>query len=159
MCEPVAVSITVTQTRDATFALSPEALFAFVRKVPNWAPLFPRVETVEPLGGEVYLWHMEPIGPPGYAVQTSYACRYAADAEAQRLIWTPADHPDATAAFSGHMQVGEAEGGASLSMAQEATLSLPIPRLARGLVQPAVEAEFERMTARFEERLREAVTP
>lgn len=148
------MDVPVSTRRTAALRLAPDAAFAFLADVPAWGRLFPRVAAIEPLPEPgAFLWTMEPIGPPGVAVQTVYGCRYTIDAATQTVAWTPIDGVG-NARFSGQV-VAEArgDGGTDFHLALESVLTIPAPALIRPLVVAAVGLEFGRMMDTFAARL------
>ena len=142
---------------DRPFGLtaSPAVAFAFLRDVPAWGALFPHVETVEPLDGEpeAFVWTLEPLGPPGVAVRTVYACRYVPDDDARTLTWTPVEGVG-NARFQGGVALAPGTtGGTDGRLWLRATLEIPAPGFARAVVAPAVQLAFRQMMATFLERL------
>ena len=134
-----------------------EAAWALLTDVPRWGVLFPHVESVEPADpgrqrGEVFVWRMAPLGPPGGRVETVYACRYAAEPARHALTWTPVDGVG-NARFAGSCVLrpdGEATEG---TLRLDATLEIPAPSFVRAIVEPAVALEMGRMTDTFLDRL------
>ncbi len=151
----MAVEVPVRTQRTAHLRLAPDAAFAFLVDVPAWGALFPNVERIEPPGGEpdAFVWTMAPIGPPGVAVQVVYACRYAADAAAQTVAWSPVEGVG-TGRFSGRVDLeARADGGTDAHLDLDAVLSIPAPAFIRPLVVAAVTFEFGRMMDTFAGRL------
>ena len=138
-----------------------EAAWELLRDVPRWGVLFPHVVSVEPFDadgprGEAFVWRMAPLGPPGGRVETVYACRYAADARAHTLTWTPVGGVG-NARFAGSCAL-RADGAATTgALRLDATLEIPAPSFVRGLVEPAVALEMGRMTDAFLDRLGRAL--
>ncbi|HEX8300000.1 MAG TPA: SRPBCC family protein, partial [Rubricoccaceae bacterium] len=122
--------------------------------VPAWGALFPNVARIEPLPErDAFVWTMVPIGPPGVAVQTVYACRYTVDAAARTVAWTPIDGVG-NARFAGRVALSpRADGGTDAHLVLDAVLSVPAPALLRPLVVAAVTHEFGRVLDTFASRL------
>lgn len=142
-----------------TFALPGTAAsaFALLSDVPAWGALFPHVAGIEPLAPGVWRWEMEPLGPPGAQAQTVYACRYAFDADALEVAWTP-EPGVGNARFEGGVTLApEASGATEAELWLAATLEIPAPWFTAALVRPAVALEFGRMTDRFIARLATAL--
>ncbi len=148
------MDVPVSTRRTATLRLAPDAAMALLADVPAWGRLFPRVDTIEPLPEpDAFLWTMEPIGPPGVAVQTVYGCQYTIDTEARTVAWTPIDGVG-NARFSGRVEAeARADGGTDLHLALDSVLTIPAPALIRPLVVAAVSLEFGRMMNTFADRL------
>lgn len=131
---------------------SPADAWAVLQDVPRWGRLFPHVESVEPYpeaGPHVFLWQMEPLGPPGGRVRTVYACRYHADEATHTLTWTPVEGVG-SAQFAGHCALALADGGGTDgSLVMDATLRIPAPGFMRAVVAPLVQIEMGRMTDDF----------
>ncbi|WP_420455469.1 SRPBCC family protein [Rubrivirga sp.] len=139
---------------------SPDHAWAFLEDVLRWGPLFPHVEAVEPYpaaGPTAFRWELEPLGPPGRKVRTVYACRYAADADARVLTWTPVEGVG-TARFEGRCALAPAaDGGTDGTLEMEATLEIPAPGFLRPVLAPLVHVEMARMVDTFLERLDDAL--
>ncbi|MDT0632392.1 SRPBCC family protein [Rubrivirga sp. S365] len=160
------IEVSVQVERAFHLPAPPAAAWAWLRDVPRWGALFPGVASVEPYEGgaaeggaesaDAFVWTMEPMGPPGARVTTVYACRYHADDGAYALSWTPIDGVG-NARFAGGVALRDAPGGAAGTLRLEATLEVPAPRFARGVVEPAVAFEMGRMTDGFLDRLGGAV--
>ena len=148
------MDIPVSTRRTATLRLAPADAFAFLADVPAWGRLFPRVAAIEPLPEPgAFVWTMEPIGPPGVAVQTVYGCRYTVDAATQTVAWTPVDGVG-NAQFSGQVAAeARADGGTDVHLRLDAVLTIAAPALIRPLVVAAVGLEFGRMMDTFAARL------
>lgn len=154
------VAARVEVERTFRLAAAPDAAWALLADVPRWGALFPRVAAVGPFpaaGPDAYRWTMEPMGPPGVQVRTEYACRYSRQPDAGVLTWAPVEGVG-NARFEGAARVGPgADGGTDGALRLLATLQIPAPRFARGVVEPAVALEMGRMTDRFLARLDEAL--
>ena len=148
------MDVPVSTRRTASLRLAPAAAFALLSDVPAWGRLFPRVAAIEPLPEpDAFRWTMEPIGPPGVAVQTVYGCRYTVDAAARTVAWTPVDGVG-NARFSGRVEAeARPDGGTDLHLALDAVLTVPAPAILRPLVAAAVALEFGRMMDTFAGRL------
>lgn len=146
------MDVPVSTRRTAALRLAPAAAMEMLADVPAWGRLFPRVASIEPLNAaDAFLWTMEPIGPPGAAVQTVYGCRYTFGERS--VAWTPVAGIG-NARFSGQVEVeARADGGADLHLALESVLTVPAPAFVRPLVVAAVSLEFRRMIDIFAARL------
>ena len=143
--------VAVSLARSRSVGTSAAEAHAFFADVARWSALFPRAERVERVpgaDGEVWRWTMEAMGPPGYAVQTVYACRYHTDAAALTVDWEPVAG-EGNAAFAGGVQLRPDGDEAVVDLRLDAVLDLPVPRFAMAVVKPAVALEFGRMTDRF----------
>ena len=152
----MSLEVPVSVRRALALRLAPEAAFALLADVPAWAALFPHVDRVEafaPAGPDAFLWTMAPLGPPGAAVRTVYACRYQSDAAALAVAWTPVEGVG-NARFEGAIALAPGpDGGTVGELRLAATLSVPAPAFARPLVVAAVTFEFGRMVDTFAARL------
>ncbi len=150
----MALRVAVGVARAFRLRAAPARAFAFLGDVPAWGALFPHVESVTPLDGvaDAFVWTMAPLGPPGVAVRTVYACRYASDDTAHRIDFEPVDGVG-NAQFSGAVALHDADGGTAGDLRLDAVLEIPAPAFARAIVEPAVSLAFRQMTATFLERL------
>ena len=131
--------------------------WALLLDVPRWGMLYPHVDTIEPMGDDVYRWTMEPLGPPGRKVVVEYACRYTADEATQTMTWTPVEGVG-NAAFAGSCAIAPDGADATLGELRiDATLQIPAPSFLSAIVHPTVDLEMRRLTKQFAERLADAV--
>lgn len=140
---------------------APARAFALLRDVPAWGRLFPHVEHVVPLADQpdAFVWTLAPLGPPGLAVQTVYACRYASDPAAGALSWSPVDGIG-NARFAGRVALTPGRDGSTHGhLRLDAVLQLPAPAFARPVVEGAVRLAFRQMTETFLERLDQTLGP
>ena len=149
---PVAIAL----TRRVALRLAPDDAFGILSDVPAWSVLFPHTERVEPFpdaGPEAYLWTLDPMGPPGAAVQIVYACRYTADAAARRIAWTPVEGVG-NARVDGSVALGDGPGGGSVGvLTLGAVFQIPAPSFVQPVVEAAVRAAFRRMVDTFVARV------
>lgn len=152
----MAIEVSLSVERAVSLRLAPDAAFALLADVPAWGAFFPHVERVEAFGAAgpgAYRWEMAPLGPPGGAVRVVYACRYAADAAARTVVWTPVAGVG-NGVFSGALALGPGPAGGTAGVFRlDARLTIPAPSFVRGLVVPAVTFEFGRMMDTFVRRL------
>ena len=158
------VSVTVQATRTFRLLCSADEAFAFLLDIPASARLFPLLEEIgraEALDeGAAQAWHsrLRSQGPPGYAVQPEYVCRYTADAAARQLRWTPVAETG-TAAVSGRCSVQPDGASCVAELAIAMTTDIPAPRLARRAVQAAVQLGFEAAVLAYVRRLAAHLAP
>ena len=154
------IRVPVALERAFRLATDVEAAYALLSDLPAWGALFPRVAALDSAGTDVWRWEMEPMGPPGFEARTVYACRYAFDARAHAVAWTPVDGVG-NARFAGAVALASAPPDARAQPSTDGTLRLdaelevPAPRFARAIVQPAVAFEMGRMVDTFLDRVRE----
>ena len=157
---PMALTVPARAERSLRMPVPRARAWELLLDIPLWTALFPRVDSVEPLAepsdapGDLgaWRWTMEPLGPPGLEMVTAYGCRYTADADAHRLTWAPVDGVG-NARFAGQAALTAAGDACDLALALDGELSIPAPRLLRGVVEKAVEFEFRRTLDTFLERI------
>lgn len=166
----MALTVPAHAERSLQMPVSRARAWELLLDIPLWAALFPRVDAVVEMeapaadlaDGEMDLgawrWTMEPMGPPGLEMRTEYGCAYTAHPpakgdDAYRLVWTPVDGVG-NARFGGAAFLVETGAGVcELTLTIDAELTIPAPRLLRGVVETAVAFEFRRTLDTFLERV------
>ena len=148
------IEVTASVARERRLAAGLDRAWSLLQDVPAWGPLFPRVESVEPLGGHpgAFVWRMAPLGPPGGRVRVVYACRYTPEPETHTLRWAPVAGVG-NARFAGACALRAEGGGVVGTLAMEATLEIPAPRFVRPVVEATLRPEMGRMVDTFLDRL------
>lgn len=133
--------IEVTNELERTMVVSatPEQAFALVCSIPDSSAHFPGVESVTPEAGG-WTWKLEKAGVGSISLQAVYGCRYTPDAAARTLAWAPVEGVGNTR-VSGSWRIGLGPGGTRLEFKNRAVLSLPLPRLMRGMVEGFIQRE------------------
>ncbi len=127
-------------------------VFAVLADVPTSASFYPGVETITDLGKGVYRWEMEKIGLPQISFQTVYASKYTSNKTKGTVVWKPVADQGNTL-VSGDWLVTPGKKSTSIVLHVEVELELPLPALAKLVVGPIVEAEFERLTEQYIDNL------
>ena len=64
-------------------------VFDLLSDVPASASFFPKLSKLTDLGGGVYRWEMDRVGPPQVNIRTVYASKYVANRANGTVVWTP----------------------------------------------------------------------
>lgn len=123
-------------------------VFAVLADVPESASHYPKVEQLVDLGDGAYRWEMEKIGIGAIHLQTVYASKYVANKAKGTVVWTPVQG-EGNALVSGSWKIKEKKKSTNVVLQVEAELSLPLPALMKMVVEPVIEAEFEKMTEQY----------
>lgn len=127
-------------------------VFAVLSDVPTSASFYPSVESITDLGKGVYRWEMEKIGLPQISFQTVYASKYTSNKAKGTVVWKPiAD--EGNTLVTGDWQITAGKKSTTIVLHVEVELTLPLPGLAKLVVGPLVEAEFERLTEQYIDNL------
>lgn len=123
-------------------------VFAVLADVPESASHYPKVEQLVDLGDGAYRWEMEKIGVGAIHLQTVYASKYVANKAKGTVVWTPVKG-EGNALVSGSWKIKEKKKSTNVVLQVQAELSLPLPALMKMVVEPLIEAEFEKLTEQY----------
>lgn len=123
-------------------------VFAVLADVPTSASFYPGVDKLVDLGGGTYRWEMEKIGLPQVNLQTVYASTYVANKARGTVVWTPVDG-EGNASVSGSWHMTDHKTSTKIVLNVQGELHIPLPALMKLVVEPLVEAEFERLTEQY----------
>jgi carbon monoxide dehydrogenase subunit G len=144
------MSITVSIELGFEFDVKAPAkeVFAVLADVPESASHYPKVDQLVDLGGGAYRWEMEKIGIGALNLQTVYASKYVANEAKGTVVWTPVKG-EGNALVSGSWKIKEKKKSTTVVLQVQAELSLPLPALTKMVVEPVIEAEFEKLTEQY----------
>ncbi len=123
-------------------------VFEVLANVPDSASHYPKVEKLTDLGGGAYRWEMAKIGIGSVNLQTIYAAKYVSNKSKGTVTWTPIEG-EGNALVSGSWKITSNKKSTHLVLNITGELTLPVPALMKMVVEPLVEAEFERMTEQY----------
>lgn len=123
-------------------------VFAVLADVPESASHYPKVEQLVDLGDGAYRWEMEKIGIGAIHLQTVYASKYVANKAKGTVVWTPVKG-EGNALVSGSWKIKGKKKSTNVVLQVQAELALPLPALMKMVVEPVIEAEFEKMTEQY----------
>ena len=144
------MSITLTLELGYEFAVNAtiKEVFDVLSDVPTSASFYPQVKELVDLGDNAYRWDMEPVGLEHINLQIVYASAYTSNRKKATVNWVPV--PDmGNAQVAGSWQISSQNKATHLVLTVEASITLPLPSLMKMVVQPVVEAEFERLTETY----------
>lgn len=123
-------------------------VFEVLADVPTSAGFYPHVDRLVELGDGAYRWEMAKIGLPQINLQTVYASRYVANRAKGTVTWTPVKG-EGNAQVSGSWHLTDNKSSTHIVLAVQGELHIPLPALMKVVVEPVVEAEFERLTEQY----------
>jgi ribosome-associated toxin RatA of RatAB toxin-antitoxin module len=127
-------------------------VFDVLSDVPASASFYPQVEQLIDLGKNTYQWEMAKIGTDQFNLQTVYASKYVSSKKDGTIVWTPVNGiGNALVSGSWHLTHNKKSTKVVLNVACE--VSLPLPALMKMVVEPVIEAEFERLTEEYIDNL------
>ena len=144
------MSITIPLEMAYEFAvkISMKEVWDVLSNVPASASFYPQVDKLSDLGDGAYRWDMEKIGAGQASAQIVYACTYSTNRKKGTVSWTPIAGVG-NAQVAGSWQVSQQKSATHLVLTVEGSITLPLPALMALVVQPVVEAEFERLTETY----------
>lgn len=144
------MSITIPLELAYEFAVkaSMKEVLDVLSDVPVSASFYPQVDKLVDLGDGTYRWDMDRIGAGQVSVQIVYACTYTTNRKKGAVAWAPVVGLG-NAQVAGSWQVSKQKTSSQLVLTVEGSITLPLPALMALVVQPVVEAEFERLTETY----------
>jgi carbon monoxide dehydrogenase subunit G len=148
------MSITIKLELGYEFSVKATAkeVYDVLADVPTSASFYPGVDKLVDLGDGVYRWEMEKIGLGQVNLQTVYASRYVGDRKKGTVVWTPVAG-EGNALVSGDWKITGQKKSTKIVLSVSAEVSLTLPAIMKMVVEPLVEAEFERMTEKYIDNL------
>ncbi|MFP4473973.1 MAG: SRPBCC family protein [Desulfatibacillaceae bacterium] len=148
----MAFTLPIELKREFTVNASYDKVFGVLADVPESISHFPKVESLENLGGNKWKIASEKVGISKYSVQTVYACDYHWDKDQGVVQWEPV--PDVgNTEVSGRWMIEEQGDSVHVVLDTRAVSNVPLPKLAKSLVAPLAIREFEGMVDKYIENL------
>lgn len=145
----MAIRVAIEITRAFDVQSDFETVFNLLADVPTVAGFFPKLESIESLGDQVYRWSMEKIGIDRHSVQVAYASRYEFDKEGGEIRWTPVEG-EGNGLVCGKWQLQAVGlGETHLVFNTAVALNLPLPSLLKMGVSPVVKHEFNALVGQY----------
>ena len=139
MSVTVPISISLDFYTDAPI----QSVFEVLSDVPLSIGHFPNVEKLVALGGDKYRWEMEKMGSQNYYFQVKYTTQYKWNEAEKWIRWSPM--AEGNGEFSGCWKLQTESRGTRVYFENQGQLQLPLPRLAKRLVQPFVSNKFQEL--------------
>jgi carbon monoxide dehydrogenase subunit G len=127
---------------------STKEVFDVLSDVPTSASFYPQVDHLVDMGDNTYRWEMEKVGTDQINLQVVYASHYLANRKKGSITWT-ALKDVGNAHVEGQWQLTNNKKSTHIVLTVNAEVFLPFPALMKLVVQPIVEAEFERLTEAY----------
>ena len=131
---------------------SAKDVFAVLSDVPTSASHYPQVDKLVDLGKGVYRWEMQKIGVGQFTLQAVYASKYVSNQAKGTVVWTPVKGIG-NGQVSGSWTIRKNKTSTHLELQAQVSVDLPIPPVMKVVVQPLLEAEFERLTETYIDNL------
>lgn len=148
----MAISVELDLGYEFTVRAPFKQVFDLVADVPASVSHFPKVEQLVDMGQGVYRWEMEKLGSAQVHIQTVYASKYVSDRKKGSVVWTPVQGIG-NAQVGGSWKVSEVKKGTKLVLQIHGTTDVPLPALMKMVVEPVVQAEFEKLVEKYIDNL------
>lgn len=149
------MAVTVSVSLEKTFDVQRSQTKAFDQlvDVASTTSMFPKLDQIVDLGGDVWRWEMAKIGAAGISHQVKYTVKYTNDGKS-KIDWNPTDG-EGNAKVSGGWVIKE-NGTSACTIAFRSTgeFDMPVPRLMKGLAEGVVKSEFEGQVNTFIDRIK-----
>jgi carbon monoxide dehydrogenase subunit G len=127
-------------------------VFAVLADVPTSASHFPKVDRLEPLGGNAYRWELQKVGTAQINIQTIYAATYVADRKKLSVTWTPVKGVG-NAQIGGSWTITDKKTSTHIVLHIQGEILVPLPGLMKLLVVPVVTNENEKLVEKYIDNL------
>jgi carbon monoxide dehydrogenase subunit G len=144
----MAINVSIDLGYEMEVKAKAKVVFDLLSDVPTSASYFPNVEELVDLGDGVYRWEMEKIGIAHIHLQTIYASKYVSNRAKKTINWTPVKG-EGNALVSGHWKIEDKKTSTKITLQINGDLSIPLPSLMQMVVEPVVEAEFEKLVEQY----------
>lgn len=131
--------------------------FDFFLDVQKTAGCFPKVETVKDLGDNKYHWIMTKEGVGKYSIQVEYGAVYTFDRDKGVVEWT-AIPGIGNGVSRGKSVIARVGDKVRVNFTTTMDLELPLPGLAKPLIKPFVNREFEKSMEQFRDNVIKALS-
>ena len=148
----MSITINLELGYEFTVKATAKEVYDVLADVPTSASFYPGVDRLVDLGDGVYRWEMEKIGLGQVNLQTVYASRYVGDRKKGTVVWTPVAG-EGNALVAGDWKITSQKKSTKIVLSVSAEVSLTLPAIMKMVVEPLVEAEFERMTEKYIDNL------
>ncbi|MEO8280512.1 MAG: hypothetical protein ABI564_12530 [Ideonella sp.] len=123
-------------------------VFDLLSDVPKSVSHFPKVAQLVDLGGGVYRWEMEKVGPPQSNVHTVYASKYVSNRSKGTVVWTPVKG-EGNALVGGSWKISDNKTSTALVFKVKGSIDIAAPALMKMVIAPVVRHEFEGLVEQY----------
>ncbi|MBD3657380.1 MULTISPECIES: SRPBCC family protein [Marinobacter] len=152
----MAITVSIELNRDIEIPGSYDEVFELLADVPRSASHFPKVDKLIDLGDNVYRWEMEKVGVDKHAIQSVYACRYAADKDAGKITWEPVRGEGNGVVKGAWVLRANGDNATSVKFQTSAELTVPLPGLLKLAISPVIKHEFNSLVDTYMNNLKKA---
>jgi carbon monoxide dehydrogenase subunit G len=147
------VNVNVKIEKSFKIACTAKKAFEQLVDVADTVALFPKLDKIVDLGGDVWRWEMAKIGAAGISHQVKYAVKYTNDGKS-KIDWNPVPG-DGNATVSGGWLIKE-DGPAACTVSFRSTgeFDMPVPRLMKSIAEGIVKSEFDAQVGTFLDRVK-----
>ncbi len=134
-----------------------DTAFDFFENVEKTAECFPKVDNVKNLGDGKYHWTMTKEGVGKYSIQVEYGAQYSFDRDNGKVAWTPVAGIG-NGVSSGCSTIKSVGDRTQVNFSTTMDLTLPLPGLAKAIIKPFVNREFEKSMEKFRDNVVKALS-
>ena len=152
----MAITVSIELSRDFEIPAAYDEVFDLLEDVPRSASHFPKVDKLVDLGGNAYRWEMDKIGVDKHAIQSIYACTYAANRDAGTISWEPVKG-EGNGVVKGSWTIkANGDAATAVKFKTSAELTLPLPSLLKLAISPVIKHEFNSLVDTYVANLKKA---
>lgn len=149
----MAVNVSVKIDRSFNVACSAKKAFDQLVDVASTTTLFPKLDKIVDLGGDVWRWEMAKIGAGGLSHQVKYLVKYTNNGSST-IDWNPAPGDGNAQVSGGWIIKANGDKACTISFRSSGDFEMPVPRLMKGIAEGIVKSEFEAQVGTFIDRVK-----
>ncbi|HEX4918024.1 MAG TPA: SRPBCC family protein [Limnobacter sp.] len=149
----MAVNVNVKIERTFNVACSAKKAFDQLVNVGSTVALFPKLDKIVDLGGDVWRWEMDKIGAAGLSHQVKYTVKYTNDGST-KIDWNPAPGEGNAQVAGGWVIKPNGDKACTIAFRSTGEFDMPVPRLMKGLAEGIVKSEFDAQVSTFIDRVK-----
>ncbi|MDX1598987.1 MAG: SRPBCC family protein [Marinobacter sp.] len=152
----MAITVSIELNRELDIPGSYDDVFDLLADVPRSASHFPKVDKLVDLGDNAYRWEMEKVGVDKHAIQSVYACKYAADKSNGRITWEPVKGEGNGVVRGSWTITSKGDSVTAVKFQTKAELTVPLPGMLKLAISPVIKHEFNSLVDTYMNNLKKA---
>lgn len=153
----MSISVEVSLTKSFQVNCSQKKAFDQLVDVGSTTALFPKLDKIVDLGGDVWRWEMAKIGVGPISHQVKYTVKYSNNGEST-IDWSPAPGDGNARVKGGWVITAQGDNACKIDFSSSGEFEMPAPSLLKNKIKaiagPLVESEFNEQVETFIGRIK-----
>ncbi|MCE2744890.1 MAG: SRPBCC family protein [Burkholderiales bacterium] len=147
------VNVNVKIEKSFKIACTAKKAFEQLVDVADTVALFPKLDKIVDLGGDVWRWEMAKIGAAGISHQVKYTVKYTNDGKS-KIDWNPVPGEGNATVSGGWVIKEDGPSACTVAFRSSGEFDMPVPRLMKSIAEGIVKSEFEAQVGTFLDRVK-----